>query len=55
MNEVMKVNMDEYFAVVFRKIKMDDLFEDNFGYLSRYIFKEKINEEKKTGKYRFYK
>lgn len=25
MNEVMKVNMDEYFAVVFRKIKMDDL------------------------------
>lgn len=32
-----------------------DLFEDNFGYLSRYIFKEKINEEKKSGKYRFYK
>ena len=25
MNEVMKVNMDEFFAVVFRKIKMDDL------------------------------
>lgn len=25
MNEDMKVNMDEYFAVVFRKIKMDDL------------------------------
>ena len=32
-----------------------NLFEDSFGYLSRYIFKEKINEEKKTGKYRFYK
>lgn len=32
-----------------------NLFEDNFEYLSRYIFKEKINEEKKTGKYRFYK
>ena len=31
------------------------LFEDNFGYLSRYIFKEKIREEKETGKYQFYK
>ena len=25
MNEDMKVNTDEFFAVVFRKIKMDDL------------------------------
>ena len=32
-----------------------NLFEENFGYLSRYIFKEKLNEEKKTGKYQFYK
>jgi hypothetical protein len=32
-----------------------NLFEENFGHLSRYIFKEKINEEKKTGRYQFYK
>lgn len=31
------------------------LFRDNFGYLSRYIFNEKVNEEKKSGKYMFYK
>ena len=32
-----------------------NLYRDNFRYLSRFIFKEKINEEKKTNKYRFYK
>ena len=30
-------------------------FYQNFDYLSRYIFKEKINEEKMTGKYQFFK
>ena len=32
-----------------------NLFRNNFGYLSRYIFNEKINEEKLSGKYKFYK